>query len=192
VITGAGDNLFARGAFPDGERRFVIFRSGEMYIDPVTQEALGQQALEIGRGKLLTTEGEIASISVQSANEEIRQADRLLPALEQRVMASFYPAPPERDLEGLILAVEGGVTQIGYLDIVALNLGEREGVLEGNVFAIKKAAERVRDPVTAEMVELPGARAGLLMVFRTFEKMSYAIVLSANRPLKVADKVVVP
>jgi len=192
VITGAGDTLFARGSFPAGERRFVVFRGGEDYIDPVTEELLGVAAHEVGRGKLIGFEGDIASISVQSSNEEIRAADRLMPAHEQRVEASFYPSAPEGDLSGLIIAVEGGVTQIGYLDIVAINRGEREGVDIGNVFAIKKAGQIVRDPVTGEQVELPGARAGLLMVFRTFEKMSFAIVLNATRPLKVMDAIETP
>lgn len=189
VISGAGDSLFARGSFPEGERRFVVFRGGQDYVDPVTGELLGVEAREIGRTKLIGFEGDIASLSVQASNEEIRQADRLLPALEQRVTASFFPTTPDTDVDGLIIAVEGGVTQIGYLDIVALNRGDREGLEVGDVLAIKKAGQMVRDPVTKENVELPGARAGLLMVFRTFEKMSFAIVLNATRPLKVMDAV---
>ena len=47
----------------------------------------------------------------------------------------------------------------------------------------------VRDKVAGDNVRLPDVRAGLLMVFETFEKASYAIVLKSNRPLKILDKV---
>ena len=36
---------------------------------------------------------------------------------------------------------------------------------------------------------LPDERAGLLMIFRTFEKMSFALVLETDRALAVNDKV---
>ena len=78
---------------------------------------------------------------------------------------------------------------LGTTDIVVLNRGLRDGVEIGNVLAIYQTGEVVYDKVAKGNVALPDTRAGLLMVFESFEKASYAIVLKANRPLKVLDKV---
>ncbi|MEH6467570.1 MAG: peptidoglycan-binding protein, partial [Porticoccus sp.] len=75
------------------------------------------------------------------------------------------------------------------LDVVAINRGEREGLAPGNVLAIYKQGETVTDKVAKEKITLPDERGGLLMIFRTFEKMSYGLVLSADRPLAVNDVV---
>ena len=87
------------------------------------------------------------------------------------------------------IAVDGGLTQIGTTNIVVLNRGKRDGLEVGHVLAIYQTGGMVHDKVAGDNVKLPDVRAGLLMVFEAFEKASYAIVLKANRPLKVMDKV---
>jgi len=73
--------------------------------------------------------------------------------------------------------------------VVIINRGEREGLQIGNVLAIYKTGEVVRDRVKGGTVALPDERAGLLMIFRTFEKLSFGLVLEADRALAVNDKV---
>lgn len=192
VVTGAGDQLHARGSFPAGERNFGVFRSGQIFVDPATGEILGKEAIEIGGGRLIAQEDGLGTLSVERSNEEIRIEDRLLPVVEQKITATFYPSAPEGAVDGVILAIEGGVSNVGRLDVVALNRGAREGLKEGNVLAIKKAGEVVRDPVTKDLVRLPAAPAGVLMVFRVFDKMSYGLVLNAQQPIKVMDTVTNP
>ena len=192
VVTGAGDQVHARGSFPPGEKNFGVFRAGQVFVDPETGEILGKEATEIGGGRLIAQEDGLGTLSVERSNEEIRIEDRLLPVMEQKITATFYPSAPEGEVSGVILAVEGGVTNVGRLDVVALNRGAREGLKEGNVLAIEKAGEVVRDPVTLELVKLPAAPAGVLMVFRVFEKMSYGLVLNAQHPIKVLDTITNP
>jgi nucleoid-associated protein YgaU len=192
VVTGVGDELHARGALAEGERNFGIFRQGQMFVDPDTGELLGVEAREIGSVKLMSVEGDVSTLAVNRSREEIRAADRLLPVKEQKINATFFPSPPEKDVDGVILAVEGGVTQVGRLDVVVLNRGERDGLVAGNVLAIMKRGEVTRDPVTGEAVQLPDSRAGLLMVFQPYEKMSLALVLNASQPLKVLDRITKP
>ena len=81
------------------------------------------------------------------------------------------------------------MTQIGQYDVVILNKGARDNLKEGNVLAIYKTGELVRDRIQNERVRLPDERAGLLMVFRVYERMSYGIVLNAQRQLAIKDKV---
>ena len=83
------------------------------------------------------------------------------------------PSAPSTQVEGVILDAPRGVTQIGQFDVVTLNKGARDGLQDGNVLAVYKTGETVRDRVTGENVKIPDERSGLLMVFRTYDKLSY-------------------
>lgn len=191
LLSAPGDRIFGRGVFPDGERAYGIYRAGDTYRDPITDELLGYQAQDVGNAKLLSSnKSDVTELEVNRVTGEVRIADRLLPLAERVIDATFQPRAPERAIEGgLMIAVDGGVTQIGPMDIVVLNKGERDGLEVGHVLAIYQAGELVFDQVAEENILLPDVRAGLAMVFETFEKASYAIVLKSNRTLKVLDKV---
>lgn len=189
LIVGAGDNFYARGSFTGEESVYGIYRRGVEYRDPETRERLGIQALDIGSAELRSVEGEVGSLLATRSTEEIRVGDRLLREEERPIDSTFFPSPPAGEIEGVILVVEGGVTQVGKYDVVVINRGAREGIVPGNVFAVYKRGEKVRDRVGGGSVQLPDERAGLLMVFRTFEKVSLGLVLEAQKGLKVNDKI---
>ncbi len=189
IVTGAGDEIYGRGKFDPNNTSYGVFRKGQTFVDPDTQEVLGVEALDIGLAKLLSTERDVATLSLNRSTQEIRRSDRLLPEEEHAINANFFPSAPEQDLKGKLLAVEGGVTQIGTMNVVIIDKGAREGIKEGNLLAIYKAGEVISDPVNNDVVKTPDFRAGLLMVFRVFDKVSYGLVLRAERPLKVGDSV---
>lgn len=191
LLSAPGDTVYGRGPFPDGERAYGVYRSGTTYQDPETGELLGYQAQDIGNAKLISSNRQdVTELQVTRIAEEVRIGDRLLP-LEERVLdATFHPRAPETELEnGVMIAVDGGLTQIGEMSIVVLNKGKREGLQIGHVLAVYQAGDLIFDKVAEENVQLPDTRAGLAMVFEAFEKASYAIILKASRPLKVLDKV---
>lgn len=189
IVTGAGDEIYGRGNFPKGEESFGIFRRGETFVDPDSEEVLGILARDIGTAKMLARESDIATLALNRSTEEVRRGDRLLPEEERQLNASFFPSAPEQEIKGYILSVEGGVNQIGRMNVVVISKGERDGLSEGNLLAIYKAGETLRDPVTGDLVKAPDFRAGLLMVFRTFDRVSYGLVMRAERPLKVNDRI---
>lgn len=189
LVVGAGDNLYARGDFADAVPVYGVYREGKPYVDPESGELLGIQAKDIGSVKMSGKENDIATLAVTRTTEEIRIEDRLLPHEERAIDSTFYPSAPEEAVDGQIMTVEGGVSQVGAMDVVTINRGEREGLEIGNVLAIYKNGSIIRDRVTGDKVKLPDERAGLLMIFRTFEKMSFALVLESSRPLAVEDKV---
>ncbi|WP_116368470.1 LysM peptidoglycan-binding domain-containing protein [Parahaliea mediterranea] len=191
LISAPGDHVYGRGPFPEGERAYGIYRAGEAYRDPISNELLGYRAQDIGSTRLLSSHrDEVTELEVTRVTEEVRIADRLLPNEERVLDATFYPRAPAEEVEnGFMIAVDGGVTQIGTTDIVVLNRGEREGLRIGDVLAIYQTGELIFDQVARDNVLLPDVRAGLAMVFETAEKASYAIVLKASYPLKVGDKV---
>jgi hypothetical protein len=191
LITASGDIVYGRGYFPANERGYGIYRAGDLYRDPITLEVLGYQAQDIGNAHARSSlDQDVVELQITRVTEEVRLTDRLLP-LEERILDStFQPRAPERPIEnGFMIAVDGGVTQIGTTDIVVINKGARDGLEVGHVLAIYQAGTLVFDEVARTNARLPDARAGLAMVFEVTEKASYALVLKANRPLKVMDKV---
>lgn len=190
IITGAGDRIYARGQKPAD--KVGIFRRGKEFVDPNTGEFLGLEARSIGTAKVTASNSDVLTLLLTRSNEEIRIGDRLLVSASRRLSTSFVPSAPTAPVSGQMLAVDGGVNQIGQYDVVAINLGLREGVAPGNVMAVLQSGSLVRDPVTKEIIELPAERAGLLMVFQAYEKMSYGLMLQASRPLAVGDRVTNP
>ena len=188
LVLGASDRLYVRGAMPESES-YSFVRKGELYRDPKTNEALGLEATYIGLGQVVGREGDITTFFVSSTREEVHISDRVLPTEEREVDSTFFPSAPAGEVDGQVIAVFGGVTQVGQFDVVVLNRGEREGLATGNVLAIYKRGALAKDRVANETVRLPSERAGLLMVFRVFEKLSYALVLATERPLAVLDEV---
>ncbi len=189
VISGVGDRVYARGQFAAGQSVYGLYRQGKAYIDPDTQEFLGINADDMGTAEVVGTEGDIATMVMQRSTQEVRLGDRLFPTEERAINSTFMPSAPSQDIKGVIVDVPRGVNQIGQFDVVTINKGARDGLAEGNVLAVYKTGETVRDRVTGEMVKIPDERAGLMMVFRTYDKLSYGLVLMATRQLELQDKV---
>jgi hypothetical protein len=196
LVSGAGDKLYVRGRIETSERVYGIVREGELLVDPTTKEVLGLAARDIGTASLLAddadrlTDGAVKTFQITRSTEEARIKDKLIPAQQGIVDAYFQPKAPDVIVEdGYMIAVDGGVSQIGSMNIVTLNVGAREGIVVGDVMAIFRTGETVRDPVTNDWVALPDEQAGMLMVFAAFDKASYALVLKATRPLELMDKV---
>ncbi|MFL0811228.1 MAG: LysM peptidoglycan-binding domain-containing protein [Agarilytica sp.] len=188
LVVGAGDKAYVRGDIKEKYVGYGVYRKGEIFVDPVSREKLGVQALDIGSGEIVAIDGDISTMAVSRTTEEMRAGDRLLRHEERTVDSTFYPSPPNANIEGVILAVEGGLSQVGKFDVVVLNRGQREGMAAGNVLAVYKRGNKIRDRVSGQSVTLPDERAGLLMVFRVFEKVSFGLVLEAERGISVNDK----
>jgi hypothetical protein len=191
LITGAGDEIFARGD-AEGAEKLGIYRKSERYTDPDSGEFLGLEARAIASTSVSAQDDDVVTLRVLRSSEEVRQGDRLLVSEDRELNSTFTPSKPKEGLKGKMIAVDSGVNNIGQYHVVTINLGAREGVEIGNVFAVYKSGGTTVDPYTKERVELPAQRAGLMMVFRTFDKLSYGLILKAQRPLAVLDEVRVP
>jgi nucleoid-associated protein YgaU len=192
VVMGAGQNIYARGKFVDEQPAYGIFRQGKTYTDPVTNEFLGINANVIGNAEALSAEGDITTLNLTRANEEVRLGDRLFATDERPVNSTFTPSEPAKTIDGVIIDIPRGVNQIGIMDVVTINKGKRDGLVDGNVLAVMKTGETVRDQITGEAVKVPDTRGGLMMIFSTYDKISYGVILAASRDLELSDKVVNP
>lgn len=195
ILSSAGEKFYGRGELTGGGRVYGIYREGVDYRDPETREYLGQQVLEVGTARILRfpdNEDQVFTGQISTSDEEIRITDRLLPFGDEDVAASFYPKAPGAQIDGLIIGVEGGVSSIGRYDVVTINRGSREGMEAGDVLSVLRAGGKTKDIVAREVVTLPDENAGLLIVFKVFEKVSHGLVLEASRPLSIHDKVTNP
>lgn len=187
LIFGPGDEFYARGNWPDDSGAYGIFRPGEVYVDPETREVLGFEAIEVGAATVEDRDGSVYTMSLTNVKREVAVGDRLLPTEERRLESTFYPSAPNGQIDGVVMTILGGLSRVGPNGVVAINRGERDNLDVGNVLAIHKAGAIVRDSVAGERVRLPSERVGLMMIFRTFERMSYGLVLQTREPLRVGD-----
>lgn len=167
---------------------YAVVHVGEAYRDPDTGELLGYEAIPAGEAELRVP-GQPATMRLTRSSREVIIADRLLPIEAESFEANFYPHAPATPVEGRILSVFDGLSQISQYQIVALNRGSAQGLDPGTVLDIFQSGQTVADPYGGKPVRLPDTRAGLLMVFKVTPKLSYALVMSANRPVHVLDRV---
>ena len=190
LITGAGDRVYVRGHKDKDKNNvhYVVVREGQEYRDPKTKEILGYEAKYVGDSRVEKF-GKPSTHYLVTTNREVLIGDRVLPADDDRFKDNFVPHAPKAKTTGRIIAVMEGVTQIGQHQVVVINKGKREGMEVGHVLAVYQKGDLIVDPIKKDKLTLPDVRAGILMVFRTFDKVSYAIVMRARRNMNVMDEV---
>ena len=133
-----------------------------------------------------------STVMLRNTNREVLAGDRLLPVDDGENEMNFFPHSPEQAVNGRIISVFDGVSQVGQYQIVVLNRGSRESMEVGHVLEVMRAGQIVKDTVTPDRhdtVTLPDESAGVAMVFKVFEKVSYALVMKASSPIHLNDKV---
>lgn len=188
IVGGAGIRFYARSIESENPLRYEVIRPGKPYKDPETDELLGYEAAYIGAADLQRT-GDPAKLVLVSTTIESVIGDRLLPVTKGVPLNSFQPRAAKANLEGRIISVINGVSQIGQYNVVVLNRGDRDGLEPGHVMKIFQGGEMIRDVVAGggKTVKLPLEEAGLLMVFRIFDRVSFALIMHATQPLHVLD-----
>ncbi|MCG8324014.1 MAG: LysM peptidoglycan-binding domain-containing protein [Thiotrichales bacterium] len=251
LIASNGNKIYVRGLDDSlaGNKRFAVYRKGEAYIKAAQSEAgeseiLGYEALYVGDA-IIQESGDPATGVIAAANREILVGDRLHMEQVDDVNTEFIPRPPIRDVEGNIISVIDGVTQIGQYAVVVMDVGTDDGIETGNVLGIYQSGVIVNDYITGavkqkekdeevikrieadeysddigggiasmfddialatqnfkkkipyivnpnttpEKVKLPENNAGILMVIRTFDRVSYGLVMDVTAPIHINDRV---
>lgn len=192
LLMGKYDQFYARGIDDLEADEYRLFRPGRHFVDPVSEESLGWEAEHVGDARMLVP-GDTAKLTLLSTYTDVSIKDRLRPVYKKESLPFFYPkAPDNAALRGYILPTKNQATELGPLSVVAISLGNREGVKPGDVFRIKTHSLEKEDPVTGESYHIPQEKSGLMLVFRTFDKVSYALITNTNRPVMAMDVVVSP
>jgi hypothetical protein len=191
IALGNGSQFYARRLNDEGPEYYQIVRPGKPIRHPDTGELLAYEAVYLGNAHRLET-GDPSKLVVTEVKQEIIPTDRLVEAPSKVSLPYYYPRAPKTQVAGRIVSALNAVDEIGPLTVVGITLGTREGMEEGNVLRVMRHAGMQKDPVTRRRYQLPDEQSALVMVFRTYEKMSYALVMTATQPVHMLDAVVTP
>ena len=217
VVLSRGDRAYARGpadkqivlAPTTLQNNMRVVRNAVPLKDPVSGEILGYEAAYLGKARVVSSEarnetkdadGNVridmipAGIDIFVNKEEMRVGDRLVPEPE-RGLTSYVPRAPEGQVDARIVSIYGSaVKQASQNQVVSINRGTKDGIEAGHVLAILRDGPRVQDktPPDRESIKLPNERNGLLMVFRTFDRISYGLILEIVDGVRVGDHLVNP
>jgi LysM repeat protein len=199
----AGDDnvVYARGlAGAPAGARYSVMHVGDPIVDTESGKTLGYEGTYTATAVVQTPAAVTRTVLVDAARETLR-GDCMVPDLSSAPL-SITARPPSRKVRGQIIDVVDAETLIGQYDIVAINRGARDGVVPGTVLAIDVSGDVVPDrgPDSydstdrnflglAKSVKLPDERAGTLLVFKTYDDMSFGLVVGASSPMRVADVV---
>ena len=217
VLMASGDRAYVRGdaaapvrAEPGEPRFYRVFRDAVALKDPDTGEILGYEAQYLGKAELVRGEsyedvpngrgGTVAeyvpaTVDLSGTKEEIRAGDRLLPAPE-RSFTSYTPRVPPMEVRARVVSIYGSFSAAyaAQNQVVALNVGSQDGIEPGHVLSLLTGGTRIKDKTddAKPMIRLPSERNGTAMVFRTFDRVSYALVLEIRTGVRVGDQLVTP
>ena len=191
IAASANTDIYVKNLRAEEGANYAVVQIGEPYRDPENRELLGYEAIPAGEAELRVP-GQPATMRLTKSSREVLIADRLLPAEAESFQANFYPHAPATPVEGRIISVFDGLSQISQYQIVALNRGSNHGLDPGTVLDIYQSGHAVADPYGSHAVALPDLYAGVLLVFKVTPKLSYALVMSTNRAVHVLDKVKKP
>jgi len=203
VLLSRGDTAYVRGELGQ-EREYRIFREPRPLRDPGTHEVLGYEATYVGASEY-TVQGETrtnadgkaeiipATFTVTSIRQEVGVGDRLAP-VPSREYTNYAPHPPAAPIAGRIVSIYGDALTAGQNQIVVLNKGAVDGVERGHVLALFRDGKVIVDPTEKgrTKIKLPDERHGVLFVFRVFNRMSYALILSVKDPVSPGDRFTQP
>ncbi len=214
LLAAENNKAYVRGIVDPTAEKYTFFRKGDIYYDPVTEEVLGIEAQHVAEAKKVQS-GDPTVMVLGKSSMELRLGDRAWPTNDEQLRPTYFPRSPKNFDGGQIISVYNGVQKIGQYDIVVINRGVRENMEVGHVLSIYQKGATIVDDIATQrrkddesvnaltklkegitgkkqMVTLPDEYAGRLMVFRTFEKVSLALVLKAEREINVLDKVKMP
>ena len=200
VVMADGDTLYARG-FPapvELGTHYNVVRVGDALRDPDDNRIVGYDGIFTGAGHV-TRGGDPVTLIMTESARETEAGDKLF-AGGVDVPLDFIPSAPKTRTSGRIMAVSNGVTVIGQYEVVVINRGAADGLAPGNVLAVYTAGELIPDTqnkgflngmsrISAKKVRLPDERSGTFMVFKTFDHLSYGLIMEATNVIRVADRV---
>jgi len=187
------------GAVPFDERPIEVGRKLNFFANE--GDVIGYQLWEVARAEVLES-GDPAQLEVLDADLEVRAGDYILPIDPYLYDLTFFPRPPEFEIPdgASVIGIRGGDYAVGHYQIVAIDIGTTDGVEPGHTFSVFHRNREVRDEfidglrgrpaptdVSGGSVRLPPQYIGQIMVFRSFERVSYGLVMTGRRGVRTGD-----
>ena len=194
LAASAGNDVYVRGDMDPEKTGYNVIHVGEELRDPDDGAVLGYESIMVGAGTIRRG-GDPATLTLNTTNREVLRGDKLVPQ-EVEIPLYFQPHAPEGEVNGRIISVVDGVSRIGQYQVVILNRGSKHGLEPGHILTVWQTGPTVRDEFTDGLmpsrVQLPDERAGTLMIFRSYDRVSYALITEATSEIRVLDQVKSP
>ena len=190
VLAAQGQTVYARGNGLEVGQRYAVYREGEPYMftdEKGKKYNAGLELIQVASGIAIRGENDITTLELTDTyNSEVRRGDRVLPEYDPMLPTLFYPTNAEDVVAGgQVVRVMGSIGTAAKHSVVTIDRGSLQGVQAGQVLTVSQKGEVVTDPKTKERIQLPGQHIGNIMVFKSFDNLSYAYVLDSELPIKV-------
>ena len=204
VVRGTGDVVYVLGIDQKLGDYWYIYRPAGAIVNLDGTEVLGYESKFLGTARVEKF-GDLATVRIESATEEILVGDRMLPA-PRETLVNYVPHAPDRPIAARILRVPYGGLESARGGIVTLDRGTADGVEVGHVLAVYRGAAAVADPrpsrqqtiilrfldqttpfTPREYLQAADYRTGLVFVFRTFDRVSFGVLLNTTDTVRPGD-----
>ena len=205
-VAGNDVDVYIRNLKAGENARFAVMHVSTPLVDPDDGKVLGHVGIYTATA-LVKRPGEPAKVVLIDPARETLAGDRLVSS-DNQVPVNFTPSVPSSQIHGNIIDVVGGTDLVGQFYVVAINRGKRHGIEPGSVLAVDQAGEVVRDlwangrSITNSMngfnttfvprVRLPDERAGTMLVFKVYDRMSYGLIVGASNIIHIGAPVHTP
>jgi hypothetical protein len=189
VVLGALSDVYVRKIDGAPGAKFKIIRMRGALVNPDTKKVIAYETETLGEAEMLRP-GDPAKLRITRSNKEINQGDRLVPAASKLSLPYYHPKPFREPISINILSAVSEVAEYGAGDVVTLSAGSDQGLEPGHVLQTMRDRGVQRDPVTKEKYRLPIERSGIIMIFKTYGKISYGLIMRSTQGVAVHDKVV--
>jgi hypothetical protein len=198
IAAGADMQVYVKGLDQAAAGRYSIVHPGDALVDPDSGRQLGFMGLYSATARIEPTGSELSRAYLLESSRETIKGDLVFAEEPTRVAEDIIPRAAPAGMDGQIIGIYNGLYLVGKYNVVAINRGSRDGLAVGHVLAIDQRGQRVRDwgcyrtrwtSCFNRTVTLPDERAGTLLVFKTFDRMSYGLVVDASAEMRVADRV---
>lgn len=158
---------------------------------PNSKDYIGTEMVRVASGTVKQVSGEIASIEITESVREVRKGDRAAPAAGSDYDPYYFPsAAPQPGSDVRVMAVRDSLVA-GGRSIIAIPMGSKQGLKNGNTYSVWRPGDLMADtvghrhaaPANVNRVRMPDELVGEVMVFRTFDDVSYAIVMNNAKPI---------
>ncbi|MFC0338301.1 hypothetical protein SAMN05421848_2331 [Kushneria avicenniae] len=190
LISGAGDQVLARHVQGRPGQRFGLYTPGKQ-LKNEQGRVLGQVMIRQGVARLERQGTPLSTLTVEKSPHEVSQGAQLMALDDWAPPAQLTPEVAPAGIQGRIIDRPGAGRIVGLRDIVVIDLG-RHQVTPGMRLRVQGEAQSVPDPVTNESLTLEGGILGELMVVRTLEQTSLALVTRAELPMATGDRLGAP
>ncbi|MET4616166.1 nucleoid-associated protein YgaU [Stenotrophomonas sp. 2619] len=189
-VTPGSGNLWKNFFVPSKRNQTLGYELAQINVGTVTKVAAGNV--------------DVTTIALQTGvgGVEVRNGDRLVPVQANPYDLQFFPHVPAAQTEGLdirVLAVTDMFLSGGPRDVIAISAGSTDGIDNGTVVSLwrqgRHVANKMKYPGSSRMddsltdgagrLSLPDEYAAHAMVFRTYDKVSYALVMQGVKPVLV-------